>query len=75
MRRVIPTLLLAGALSACGVFNGEDDPQPAPEPFLTKAECDQFSAQAIETEEVTDARRLAARAAECYAAVEQRGGV
>lgn len=32
-----------------------------------KAECDQYAAQAIQTASLTEARDLAARAAECYA--------
>jgi len=32
-----------------------------------KAQCDRLAAQAIDTESLDEARRLAARASECYA--------
>lgn len=37
-----------------------------------KAECDQFAAQAINTQSLDEARRLAARASDCYAALQRR---
>ena len=71
--RLATTLLVGLLLSACSVFDGGQEPAP-PTPERTKSECDQFAARAIETDDIPDARRLAARATECYAAIEGQSG-
>lgn len=62
---------LAVVLSTgCGVpfVGGEDEPSAE----QRRARCDGLAAQAIDAEELLDARRLAARAADCYAQEAQR---
>ncbi len=49
-------------LTLVGCFGGR-----GPTVQQSKAHCDRFAAQAIDTESLDEARRLAARAVECYA--------
>ena len=58
-------LLLLLTLSACGF--GRSGPSESER----RAPCDSLAAQAINAEDLGDARRLAARAAECYAGLQQ----
>lgn len=71
--RVATVLLVALLLPACSVFDGGEGPAP-PTPERMKSECDQLAARAIETDDVAEARRLAAGATECYAAIEGQIG-
>ncbi len=51
-------------VSACSVpFIGSDTDEE-------KAECDRIAAQAIQTEDVEDAKNFSARASECYALIQ-----
>lgn len=68
MRRHIPAataLLAVTFLSACASlpFGGKSGDE-------RKAECDRISAQAIQTTSAEEAKTLAARASECYAALQ-----
>lgn len=67
--RLATALLITLLLPACSLFEGGEEPAP-PSPERTKSECDQAAARAIETDDISEARRLAARATECYAAIE-----
>lgn len=60
MRSQILVLFALVFLIGCGASRG-------PTTGERKAQCDRFAAQAIETESLDEARRLAARASECYA--------
>ena len=61
MRNSAAAALLLLFLSACSVpFVGESSDD-------RKATCDRIAAQAIQTGDFDDARRLAAEASECYA--------
>lgn len=68
----VATLLVALLLPACSVFDGGEPAPPTPERM--KSDCDQLAARAIETDDVAEARRLAAGATECYAAIEGQIG-
>ena len=68
MRRHVPMLTALVAftfLSACASlpFGGKSTDE-------RKAECDRISAQAIQTASAEEAKNLAARASECYAAMQ-----
>lgn len=60
MRRAI--LLTALLVAGCSV------PFSGPSTNERKSECDQIAARAIQTSSLEEARDLAARASECYAA-------
>jgi hypothetical protein len=58
---LVPMLLAAcSSLPIIGQSNDEK-----------KAECDRIAAQAIQTDDLSDATRLAAAAADCYAAAQR----
>lgn len=57
------TLLLSG----CALLPNGDDESPG----NPKLECDQYASQAVQTDDLQTAKNLAARASECYAAVQQ----
>ena len=60
-------LALTLVLSGCALLpNGDDEPRDP------KSQCDQYASQAIQTDDLTQAKNLAARAAECYAAAQNR---
>jgi hypothetical protein len=61
MRIQLLVLFALVFLTGCGAFRGGATTGER------KAECDRFAAQAIETESLDEARRLAARASDCYA--------
>ena len=68
MRRHIPALTAVVAItfvSGCASlpFGGKSSDE-------RKAECDRVSAQAIQTSSAEEAKNLAARASECYAALQ-----
>lgn len=68
MRRQVPAVTALVALtflSGCASlpFGGKSSDE-------RKAECDRFSAQAIQTASTEEAKNLAARASECYAALQ-----
>ncbi len=56
-------------LSGCALLpgGGEEDPERNP-----KLECDQYASQAVQADDLETAKNLSARAAECYAAAQQR---
>lgn len=58
---VLVPLLLAGCSSLPLVGQSQDE---------RKAECDRIAAQAIQTSDLGEARRLAAAASDCYAAAQ-----
>lgn len=58
---VLVPLFLA-ACSSLPIIGESDDEK--------KAECDRIAARAIQTDDLGDARRLAAAAADCYAAAQ-----
>jgi len=58
---VMVPLLLAGCASL--PFGGQSEDE-------RKAECDRIAAQAIQTSDLDEATRLAAAAADCYAAAQ-----
>jgi hypothetical protein len=59
-------LLILLALSACGF--GRSGPSESER----RAPCDSLAAQAIDAEDLGDARRLAARASDCYSGLQNR---
>lgn len=64
---LIVLTLAAGGCSTLGIGGGDSDE-------ARRAACDQLAAQAVDAEDIHDARRLAARATDCYAAeIERRG--
>jgi hypothetical protein len=69
-RRVtlLSTLALAlGGCSALGIGGGESEE-------ARRASCDRLAAQAVDAEDIRDARQLAAQATDCYAAEIARRG-
>ncbi len=60
MRNSILIIFMAIFLAGCFGRGGAS-------PAERKAQCDRLAAQAIDTESLDEARRLAARAADCYA--------
>lgn len=60
MRNTILILFLSILVAGCGFGRG-------PSVSQQKAQCDRMAAQAIDTESLDEARRLAARASDCYA--------
>lgn len=57
-------LVLLLGLSACGFGRG------GPSASERRAPCDSLAAQAIDADDLGDARRLAARASDCYAGLQ-----
>lgn len=63
MLRALTLLACAAGLAACSLpFRQSKDERKAP--------CDRIAAQAIQTESISEAKTLSARAAECYAALQ-----
>ncbi|HSM35418.1 MAG TPA: hypothetical protein VK837_03390 [Longimicrobiales bacterium] len=60
-RFLLLPLLLVGCSSLPIVGESDDE---------KKAECDRIAAQAIQTKDLGEARRLAASASDCYASVQ-----
>ncbi len=64
MRKTLAASSLCVLLSGC--FGGSD-PESAPVPQLTRAQCDSYAAQAIQSLDLATATNLAAQASQCYA--------
>ncbi|MEJ2503563.1 MAG: hypothetical protein P8177_09685 [Gemmatimonadota bacterium] len=56
-------------LSGCSVLGGGGEDEG---PRVPRSECDEYASQAIQTDDLQTAKTLAARAAECYASLQNR---
>lgn len=54
-------------LSGCSLLPGGDD-----EPRNPKSQCDEYASQAVQTDDLQEAKNLAARASECYARLQNQ---
>ena len=65
MKRLALALILL--VSGCSILpNGDDEPRNP------KSQCDEYASRAVQTDDLDQAKNLAARAAECYAAAQNR---
>lgn len=74
IRAAAVALFLAAPTLGCSLIGlGGNDEEEIAAAEARRASCDQLAAQAIDAEDLREARRLAARASECYAAEVARG--
>lgn len=70
MRKLLAAAPLCAVLAGC--FGGSD-PEVAPVPAgPTRAQCDSYAAQAIQSSDLAAATTLAAQASQCYADMQRR---